>query len=848
MVLPLFTFGASGKKIERRPNEVLYKIKDDASPEAKQKLDKILKKYKFTERKRELGKGVKHGKAEIQTNKTEEEIAQEIQDSGAVEFAEPDYIIEPSLEPNDTYYKYQWHLQHINAPSAWDTVTGNSQVKVMICDTGINSSHPDLAGLLLPGKNFVDGSSDTEPTMDHGTKVAGTMAGIGNNGKGISGVVWNIRIIPGKISNQTNGAASFSDMAECITYAGDNGVRVVNLSYKGYGSSTVDSAASYLKKRGGLLFIAAGNDGLDVSSSPNSSNSIVVGSTTSGKVRSSFSNYGKPIDLVAPGSSIFATSLTGYGSWSGTSAASPVAAGTAALLFSYNPNFSPEQVENALFETATDLGVAGEDDVYGYGMVNVGDALVNLQGGQINYPPRALISVNKTSGTAPVTLYFDGSGSTDTDGTIVSYEWTFPGSVKSFEQSPSFTFSSTGVQTVTLKVTDNSGAIDEDQILITIDAPVVNLPPSAVIIADKTVGNSPLTVNFNGSSSTDSDGSIVSYEWTFAGIGKSYQSAASYTFSEPGIYSAVLKVTDNDGATNQASILITVNIAQTNLPPQAIITSSNTSGIAPLVVTFDGSNSYDSDGSISHYEWTFPGGEKSYQPLTSYTFNTSGIHTVILKVTDNIGATNETSININVSSEVVNAPPQASITVNSTTGNVNDTLYFDGSNSTDSDGIIVSYEWTFPGNVKSYSAISSFNFSVAGTQKVYLIVTDDKGASNQTEIIITINGNSGPSIHVNTISLSYTFNKRYGYRVLATVEVLDNNNNPIRYATVSGSYSGAMEKELKAITNSQGLAKLYSDYSMTSGLVNFTLSDLLKTGYSYESQLNMETSGSILLP
>ena len=842
--------GAGKGNKERRSNTVLYKVKDSASLESKNKLDKILKKYKLNDRKRKLGKGVKQATSKNKIGKTEEELSEEIISSGAVEYAEPDYLVAPNAEPNDTFFKYQWHLNTINAPQAWDSVTGNSQVKVLVCDTGINSSHPDLSQLLsLPGKNFVDGSSNTEPIHYHGTAVAGTMSGYGNNGKGISGVTWNVKIIPGKISNASSGSAYYSDMAECITYGGDQGAKVVNLSYRAYQSSTIDSAAAYLKNRGGLVFIAAGNDSQDVSSFLDSENSIVVGSTTSSNARSSFSNYGKPIDLFAPGSSIFATNLSGYGRWSGTSAASPVAAGAAALLFSYDPNLSPEQVETALFETATDLGKTGDDDMFGHGLVNVDAALISLQGGQVNSPPQAIINVDKTVGDAPLTLYFDGINSIDTDGSIVSYEWTFPGNVKSTLASPSFTFNNSGVQTVTLKVTDNSGATDMDNILISVNAVVEKPAPQAIIQADKTEGQVPLTVNFTGSSSTDSDGSIVSYEWTFPGNVKSYQANPSFVFNEPGVQSVILKVTDDDGASDEASILVTVNIADVNSPPQAMINADKTQGFAPLSVQFDGSNSSDSDGSIVSYEWNFPGNVKSAEVSPSFTFINTGAQTVSLKVTDDDGAINETSVVINVNAQETNSSPVAVINVNKTTGTAPEVLYFDGTNSTDSDGSVVSYEWTFPGNVKNYEPKPSFNFTSVGVQKVILKVSDDKGATGSSEILITINGESSPSLHVNTISLSKRYYSSLGYRVTAKVQVLDNNNQPVRYAFVYGSFSGAInEPGSYNITNSRGEAKVMSNWNKTSGTVTFSVNDIQKNEYIYDSSLNMESSGSIILP
>ncbi len=262
--------------------------------------------------------------------------------------------------------------------SAWDLTVGSPSVIVAVCDTGVDSSHPDLApNLLLPGYNSVDGSTDTSPVMWHGTAVAGCIGAVGNNGLGVAGVNWNVSILPVRVSNRSDGAAYLSDMADGITWAADQGARVVNVSYDASSSAAVDYAGQYLLGSGGILFIAAGNSGVDTSAvCPASPNSMVVGATTSSDALASWSNYGAGVDLVAPGSGIYTTYAGGgYASVSGTSFASPIAAGVAALVFAENPSLGPSQVMDILCSTCTDLGASGPDDTFGYGRVDAAAAV-----------------------------------------------------------------------------------------------------------------------------------------------------------------------------------------------------------------------------------------------------------------------------------------------------------------------------------------------------------------------------------------------------------------------------------------------------------------------------------------
>jgi len=237
-----------------------------------------------------------------------------------------------------------------------------------------------------------------------------------------------------------------------------------------------------------------------------------------------------------------------------------------------------------------------------------------------------------TSSCTDLTCSFNGSGSSDSDGTISSYSWSFGGS----GVNASNTFASAGTYAVTLTVTDNNGATGSVTNNVTVTAPPVNVAPTASFTSSCT----DLTCSFNGSGSSDSDGTISSYSWSFGGSGVT----ASNTFAGTGTYSVTLTVTDNNGATGSSTQNVSVTAPPVNVAPTASFTSSCTD----LTCSFDGSGSSDSDGTISSYSWSFGGSGVT----ASNTFASAGTYSVTLTVTDNNGATGSSTQNVSVT-----APP-----------------------------------------------------------------------------------------------------------------------------------------------------------------------------------------------
>ncbi|WP_426337960.1 S8 family serine peptidase [Pseudoduganella sp. S-14] len=327
------------------------------------------------------GKAQKLGQSNIHVievaHGSEKAITAKLKNNPHFKFAELDQRVAVSATANDPYLGSEWHISKIGANTAWDNTQG-SGVTIAILDSGMDAAHPDLAANAVAGYNAYDNNTNTADVCGHGTKAAGSAAATINNTAGVAGVAGQAKIMPVRIAYNSSGTcyAYFSTMASGVTWAADHGARVVNISYANVPtSSAVQSAANYLKGKGGLLFVSAGNYNRDEGFTPTDT-MIPVSATDSYDNRASFSSYGAFVALAAPGAGIYTTVQGGtYGAVNGTSFASPVAAGVAALVMAANPSLTADQVKNILFTTAVDLGTAGRDIYFGYGRVNASAAV-----------------------------------------------------------------------------------------------------------------------------------------------------------------------------------------------------------------------------------------------------------------------------------------------------------------------------------------------------------------------------------------------------------------------------------------------------------------------------------------
>lgn len=305
---------------------------------------------------------------------SEKAIAALLAKNPNIKFAEPDMILKPDATANDPYYGSAWHLPKIGAPAAWDTASGRAII-IAILDSGVDASHPDLAGKLVAGWNFYDNNSNTSDVYGHGTKVAGAAAAITNNSLGVAGVAGGATIMPIRVT-ATTGSAPISAMASGLTWAADRGARVANLSFQAAGYSTIQSAAQYLKNKGGLLTTAAGNSGTQQTFAYTDT-LIVASATDANDAKTSWSSYGNFVSVAAPGAGIYSTVRGGgYAAVNGTSFAAPVTAGVVALMMATNPTLPASKIQSLLYASAVDLGSAGKDIYYGYGRINAAAAVL----------------------------------------------------------------------------------------------------------------------------------------------------------------------------------------------------------------------------------------------------------------------------------------------------------------------------------------------------------------------------------------------------------------------------------------------------------------------------------------
>ena len=234
----------------------------------------------------------------------------------AVAYAEPNYLYHADAVPNDPRYGQLWGLARIKAPAAWNVTTGSPSVTVGVVDSGIATDHLDLAANVVPGHDFVDGDNDPRDFNGHGTHVAGTIGARGNNARGLVGVNWQARLMPVRVLDG-EGSGSTANVTAGLAYACTHGATVVNASLGGTAYSTAmrDAIAACSKT---LFVFAAGNNAVSNDTSPhfpcnygappdNLPNVLCVAATDTADTLASFSNYGRSVDLAAPGVAIPST-------------------------------------------------------------------------------------------------------------------------------------------------------------------------------------------------------------------------------------------------------------------------------------------------------------------------------------------------------------------------------------------------------------------------------------------------------------------------------------------------------------------------------------------------------------
>jgi hypothetical protein len=358
------------------------------------------------------------------------------QASGLVEFAEPDYLVHACAVPNDPKYLdgTLWGLNNtgqnggtpdadIDAPEAWDVLNDAGKIVVALLDTGIRYTHEDLAANVWVnpadgghGFNAFTGTNDVNDDNGHGTLIAGTLGAVGNNGKGIVGVAWNVQMMACKCLD-SSASGSDSTVLACIDYARTNGARIINASLDSPGSSLAVSNAIEAAREQGIIFVASAGNGFPPNGSPTNidlsprfpacyplDNIISVAYTTRNDALGAYSNFGATnVDLMAPGDQFYSTYISSDSSYyptfsfisiAGTSFSAAYVSGTCALLMAKYPDENYQQIIARVLKATDPIPALAGKCVTG-GRLNLWKALS---------PPIDVVVVPGTNG-APFQLH-----------------------------------------------------------------------------------------------------------------------------------------------------------------------------------------------------------------------------------------------------------------------------------------------------------------------------------------------------------------------------------------------------------------------------------------------------------
>lgn len=740
------------------------------------------------------------------------QLAKRYENDPNVEHATPDWRAYPAQVPNDPIYASQWGHNNTgqmldycwscgghpagspvgtvgfdaNAQSAWDNSQGfgSSSIVIGIIDSGVDIDHPDL--LLVPGYDY--GSNDSNPDDNsgdpgHGTACAGVAAARANNALGVAGIAGGCSVMPLKVANNA-GQMFFSSIQNALYHAADNGADIASMSLGAAITSdpATNTALQYAYNAGVTILAATGNENASQISYPainqyviavgaaspcgdrkrSSSNSSELnpgvnadpnGYTCDGE-RWWGSSYGSntpdaasAVDIIAP--TIMPTTDIGgsggydpsdYSLWfNGTSCATPYAAGVAALILSQNPGWTPAQVRQQLVSTASDIqnveSGAGWDRYSGYGMV---DAAAATAGGSSNNPPSA--NANGTySGTAGTAISFSSAGSSDSDGSIVSYQWSFGDGNSSTQANPSHTYAAAGSYNVSLTVTDDGGAQDTDFTT----ASVAN-PPA-------TYASLPYSTGFES-------GNVDQYWRTYSSNGFGRVQVTSANSPYAGSYHLTMDVTTNGNFAQNESWL------HLNLSGQSQVTldfqwkdfSDENHSQDGVYLSDNAGNSFvkvqDLNGqSYTNNSWNSFSLDID-QLASSNGLSLSSTFVIKFQQYDNYVITTDGHAYdaISVTGGGSNTPPTAEANgpYSATTGQA---ISFSSAGSNDPDGSISSYLWDFGDGNSSTAANPSHTYAAAGSYNVNLTVTDNGGAQDSDGAVATVTNpaNNPPTANAN---------------------------------------------------------------------------------------------------
>lgn len=458
-------------------------------------------------------------------------------------------------------------------------------------------------------------------------------------------------------------------------------------------------------------------------------------------------------------------------------------------------------------------------------------------------PPVAIAQANPTTGPAPLLVRLNGADSFDQDGTLVQFAWNFGDGQGATGAEVTHTYSSTGQYQAELTVVDNSGFSRSAAVTITVTPP--NLPPVARATANPVSGTVPLSVDFNGSGSSDPEGALGELRWDFGDGTGGTGPTPTHLYSIPGRYVAWLIVTDAGGLS--ASNAVNIEVLSPVHPPTARFTATPATGPAPLLSTLDATVSTAGDQPLAQFTWLFGDGDGDSGPVVNHTFAAEGAYDVTLVVTDAVGLTSTNTQRIVVSAPLIpvatgNLAPTPVASATPASGMTPLPVSFSSAGSLDPDGYIASFAWNFGDGTTGTGPAPLHTYLIPGDYVAVLTVTDDRGASRST----AVNVQALPDLRLRTQSITLvTGGTTTSQAVRATVRVTDASGNPLAGVTVKGSWSGQVTGTSSAVTDANGNAVMTSSRTSTNGSITFKITQLTASGRIYAPELNVVSSAKI---
>ena len=352
-----------------------------------------------------------------------------------------------------------------------------------------------------------------------------------------------------------------------------------------------------------------------------------------------------------------------------------------------------------------------------------------------NASPTPVMVISPEQPAVGETVFFNGESSLDSDGEIAHWHWDFGDGVTAEGSRVSHVFEGSRDYRVSLRVTDDSGASDGVDRLVTVGS---NLPPTPVITwspRDPKVGD---IVFFDAAASTDADGRILSYDWNMGNGVNREGVAPAFAFTDARTYLITLRASDDGGAVGVATAELRVS---GNQLPEAVISASPNSVRVDDLVSFDATASSDPDGEISRYSWSFGDGGRAEGELATHRYNNPGIYEAFLEVTDNNGGKSFDAIIVTVGDH---EPPVAQINIAGQIARAGAPVSLSAAGSSDSDGEIVSYAWDFGDGTQGSGTQVQHTWFSPGDYTVSLRVTDNHGKSDSAISSLRVEAGAAP--------------------------------------------------------------------------------------------------------